>query len=194
MERSSGRSLSGRQLADILSRNWLALLLRGFIAVVFSGLVLLLTRNRLSVLIAPFAAYVLADGVLGVGIALGEPAGRWHWWVLFFWGLSGVVVGILTYFAPPRTALEFMCCVAIWAIATGILEVMTAIRLRRNLGAERLLVLGGLMSGVFGVSLIVLSGAGPLVLSRLMAAYAVIFGVLLGVFGLRARTAQMPAP
>jgi len=191
--RSSGRSISGRQLADILSRNWLALLLRGLIAIIFGVLALLLTKNWISVLIVPFAIYALADGMLGVGMAIGEPAGLWHWWVLFFWGLSGVVVGILTYFVRPRSALEFMWYIAVWAVVTGVLEVMTAIRLRRKLGAEWLLVLVGLMSAVFGVSIIALSGAGALILSRLIAAYAVSFGILFGVLGLRARIAPMPS-
>ena len=191
--RSSGGSRSGLELAYILSRNWLVLLLRGLIAIIFGVLALLLTKSWLSVLIVPFAAYALVDGMLGVGIAIGEPMGLWHWWVLFFWGLVGVVVGIMTYFGPPRSALEFMCYIAIWAVATGVLEVMTAIRLRKKLGAEWLLVLAGLMSVVFGASIIALSGAGPFVLSRLIAAYAIIFGILFGVLGLRARTAPMPS-
>jgi uncharacterized membrane protein HdeD (DUF308 family) len=61
------------------------------------------------------------------------------------------------------------------------------------LGAEWLLVLVGLMSVVFGVSIIALSGAGVFVLSRLIAAYAVSFGILFGVLGLRARIAPMPS-
>ncbi len=194
MRRSSGRGLSGRQLADILSRNWLVLLLRGLIAIVFGVLALLLVKNWLSVLVVPFAIYALADGMLGVGIAIGEPMGLWHWWVLFFWGLVGVVVGILTYFGQPRTLLEFLCYIAIWATTTGVLEVMTAIRLRRKLGAEWLLVLTGFLSVVFGVSIIALSGTGAFVLSRIIAAYAVVFGILFGVLGFRARIAPMPAP
>jgi len=190
---SSRRGLSGLQLADILSRNWVVLLLRGILAIIFGVLALLLTKNWISVLIWPFGAYAFVDGILGVGIALGEPAGRGHWWELFFWGLSGVAVGILTFFERPRSALEVMFYIAIWAVATGVLEVMTAIRLRKKLGAEWLLVLAGLVSVVFGASIIALSGAGPFVLSRLIAAYAIIFGVLLGILGLRARTAPMPS-
>lgn len=74
---SSGESRSGLELAYILSRNWLVLLLRGLIVIIFGVLALLLTKNRLSVLVMPFAIYALADGMLGVGIVIGEPAGRW---------------------------------------------------------------------------------------------------------------------
>lgn len=170
------------------------LLLRGLIAAAFGVLSLLLFRTYVSVLILPFGTYALTDGILAVGIAIGERAMRRHWWVLLSWGTAGVGVGILTFFVPPTSALHFMCYVAIWAATTGVVEVVTAILLRGKLGSEWLLVLVGLMSVVFGVSVVALSGAGPLVLSRLIAAYAVIFGVLLGVFGLRVRTAPMPAP
>jgi uncharacterized membrane protein HdeD (DUF308 family) len=193
--RSSGNSRSGLELAYILSRSWLVLMLRGLIAIILGVLSFRLTTNSgVKPLIVPFAVYALADGLLGVGIVIGESARRGSWLALFFWGLSGVVMGILSYFAPPRTRPEFMWYIAIWAFATGVLEVMTAIRLRRKLGAEWLLGLAGLLSVIFGVSIIALSGTGAFVLSRIIAAYAVTFGVLLGVLGLWAHTAPMPPP
>jgi len=185
----------GLQLADILSRNWLVLLVRGLLAIIFGFLALLLTKNRISVLITPFAAYAFVDGVLALGIALGEPAGRGSLWLLLLWGCSGVGAGILTYFVqPPRSRLEFMCYIAIWAVTTGVFEVLIAVRLHRKLGAEWLLILAGLMSVVFGASIVALSKAhGAFVLSRLIAAYAFAFGVLIGIIGLRARTAPLPS-
>lgn len=180
-------------MADILCRNWGVLLLRGLIAIAFGFLVLMLFRTLLVVLVLPFGTYVLVDGILAAGIAIGERAMRGHWWVLLCWGLAGVGVGILTFFAPPCSASHFMSYIAIWAFTTGVLEVVTAISLQGKLGSERLLVLVGIMSVLFGVSIIALSGTGAFVLSRIIAAYAVIFGVLLGVLGLRARTAPMPS-
>jgi uncharacterized membrane protein HdeD (DUF308 family) len=132
--RSSGNSRSGLELAYILSRSWLVLILRGLIAIILGVLSLRLTANSgVKPLIVPFAVYALADGLLGIGIVIGESARRGSWLALFFWGLSGVVMGILSYFEEPRSRPEFMWYIAIWAFATGVLEVMTAIRLRRTL-------------------------------------------------------------
>ena len=189
----SGRRRSGLQLADVLSRNWLVLLLRGLIAISFGILVFLLFKKFLQVLVLPFGTYALTDGVLGVGVVLGERAGRGHWWVLLCWGLAGVAVGILTFFISPGSALEFMVYIAIWAVATGVLEVMTAVHLRRRLGAEWLLILTGLISVIFGVSIVVLSGVGAFLLARMIAAYAIGFGVMLGTWALRARAARLPS-
>ena len=187
------RRLAGLQLADILSRNWLVLLLRGLIAIAFAVIVLAVSRTLLSVLILPFGTYALADGVLGAGIVLGERTGRGYWWVLLCWGLTGVVAGILTFFLPPGSALAFMCYIGIWAIVTGVLEVMTATSLRRNMGAEWLLVLAGIISVVFGTAIIVLSGAGAFALSRMIAAFSCVFGLLLGSLAFRARTPRSPS-
>jgi uncharacterized membrane protein HdeD (DUF308 family) len=167
------------------------LFLRGLIAVAFGVLALMLFRTYVSVLIIPFGTYALTDGILAVGIAIGERAMRGHRWVLLSWGIAGVGVGILTFFVPPTSALHFMCYIAIWAATTGVMEVVTAIFLRGKLGSEWLLVLVGLISVVFGASIIALSGAGAFILSRLVAAYAVTFGALFGILGLRARTATM---
>ena len=189
----SSRRLAGLQLADVLSRNWLVLLVRGLIAIAFGVLVLVISRVLLNVLILPFGTYVLADGILGAGIVLGERAGRGHWWVLLGWGLAGVIIGILTFFLPPGSARDFMIYIAIWAVVTGVLEIMTAVHLRKKLGAEWLLVLAGVISVAFGVSVMVLSGAGAFVLSRVIAAYAGTFGILLGVLALGARTVRLPS-
>jgi uncharacterized membrane protein HdeD (DUF308 family) len=75
----------------------------------------------------------------------------------------------------------------VWAIATGVLEIVAAIRLRDEIEGEWLLALGGLASVVFGVLLLARPGAGALAVLWLIGAYAIVFGVLLVVLGLRAR-------
>jgi len=144
------------------------------------------------VLVMPFALYALADGALGVGMAVGESARRWYLWVLVLWGLSGAGVGIMTLLSPPYSRPQFMEYIALWVVTAGVLEVVTAVLMWRKLGGEWLLGLAGLISVAFGVSIMALSDRGPFVLSRLIAAHAFTFGVLLGIFALRARTSSVP--
>lgn len=77
--------------------------------------------------------------------------------------------------------------IAIWAIATGVVEIVAAIRLRKEIKGEWFLILAGLASVVFGVSLVAQPGPGAIALLWLVASYAVVFGVLLVVLALRAR-------
>jgi uncharacterized membrane protein HdeD (DUF308 family) len=79
---------------------------------------------------------------------------------------------------------------------TGLFEVSSAIRLRRVIGHEWLLVLSGIVSVLFGIALFVATGAGALALVWLIAAFAIVDGILLLLLTLRLRGLghQQPSP
>jgi uncharacterized membrane protein HdeD (DUF308 family) len=181
-------NIAQNQLATILSRNWWVLLLRGLAAIAFGVLAWLLPGITIVTLVMVFGAYALTDGVLGVWTAITGRKEHEDWWVLLLWGLIGIGVGILTFLAPGITALALLFYIAIWAITTGVLEIVTAIRLRKEIAGEWRLILGGLVSVVFGVLLMAQPGAGALTLLWLIATYAVIFGVLLVILAFKVRS------
>ena len=115
------------------------------------------------------------------------PKGHEYWWLLLLEGLVGIGIGLLTFFAPGITALALLFYIAIWAIATGILEIAAAIRLRKEIDNEWLLLLAGLASVVFGVLLAMQPAAGALALLWLIGSYAIVFGVLLLVLAFKIR-------
>ena len=78
--------------------------------------------------------------------------------------------------------------IAAWAVATGILEIVAAIRLRKEIRGEWLLALSGILSVALGVALAAYPGAGVVAVSWMIGAYATIFGVLFIVLGLRLRS------
>jgi uncharacterized membrane protein HdeD (DUF308 family) len=84
--------------------------------------------------------------------------------------------------------------IASWAIFTGILEIIAAIRLRDEITNEWMLALGGLISVGLGVLLLLQPAAGSLAIVWTIAAYAIIFGVLLVVLGFRLRNWRAPEP
>jgi len=180
-------SILEKHLATILSRTWWMLLLRGLIAIAFGLLIWLQPAVSLAALVLLFGAYVLADGILGVwGAVMGRKEHE-DWWVLLLWGLVGVGVGILTFMAPGVTALALLFYIAAWAIATGVLQIIAAVRLRKMIRGEWWLILGGLASVIFGVLLMASPGTGALAVLWLIAAYAVVFGVLLVLLAFKAR-------
>jgi uncharacterized membrane protein HdeD (DUF308 family) len=69
--------------------------------------------------------------------------------------------------------------IAAWAIATGILEIIAAIRLRKEIEGEWLLALSGLFSLALGLVFTMVPEAGVVVLVWSLAAYTVAFGILL---------------
>lgn len=176
-----------QSLSAILSRSWWLVLLRGIAALVFGVLTWLYPGLSLAVLMLFFGAYLLVDGVLSAWTAFSGRRQHAYWWVLLLGGLLGIGLGILTLVAPGITALALLFYIAIWAIATGVLEVVAAIRLRQEIEGEWLLILGGLVSVAFGVLLIIQPGAGALALLWLIAAYAILFGILRILLALKVR-------
>ena len=70
---------------------------------------------------------------------------------------------------------------------TGVLEIMAAIRLRREIHGEWLLILSGACSVLFGILLAVWPATGALALVILIGSFSIVFGVVLVAFGLRLR-------
>jgi uncharacterized membrane protein HdeD (DUF308 family) len=170
------------------SGHWWALALRGAIAILFGLAALLRPGIALEALILLFGAYALVDGVFSiVGVFGGTRSGTPRW-ILLVEGVAGILAGVIAFVFPILTAVVFLYLIAAWAIVTGIAEIATAIRLRQEIRGEWALIVGGVLSVLFGVLLGVVGPfAGLLSLIWLIGAYAIAFGVLLLVTAFRVR-------
>jgi uncharacterized membrane protein HdeD (DUF308 family) len=164
------------------------LALRGAIAILFGLAALLRPGIALEALILLFGAYALVDGVFSlVGVFGGTRSGTPRW-LLLVEGVAGIVAGVIAFVLPILTAVVFLYLIAAWAIVTGIAEIATALRLRQEIQGEWALIVGGILSVLFGVLLGVVGPfAGILSLIWLIGAYAIAFGVLLLVTAFRVR-------
>ena len=174
-------------LTSSLKRGWWLLLLRALAAIAFGVMAFAWPGLSLTALVLVFGAYCMADGVLTLSVALAGPKQQEYWWLLLLEGLVGIGVGILTMMAPGVTGLALLFYIAIWAIATGVLEIAAAIRLRKEIEGEWLLLLAGVASVIFGGMLIWQPAAGALTVLWLIGSYAIVFGVLLLVLAFKAR-------
>jgi uncharacterized membrane protein HdeD (DUF308 family) len=106
-------------------------------------------------------------------------------WSLVIVGLLGIAAGIVTFIWPGMTALLLLMFIAAWAVVMGIFQIVAAIRLRKEIQNEWLLGLSGVLSVLFGIIMFVQPGAGALAVIWVIAAYAMVFGILLIWLGLR---------
>jgi len=171
----------------VLVRNWWALALRGVAAIVFGLLALIMPAFTLVWLVLLFGAYVLVDGVFSIIAGIRAAERHERWWPFALEGLASIVVGILAFVMPAATALVLLYFVAAWAIVTGAIRIGAAIRLRREVRGEWLLILNGALSVILGILIVVRPGAGLLTLVWLLGVYAVVFGVMLVGLALRLR-------
>jgi uncharacterized membrane protein HdeD (DUF308 family) len=169
---------SGGLMLHALAKNWWLILLRGICALVFGVLTFVWPGVTLLTLIVLYGAFALADGVLALwaGIAGGAPAPRW--WLIVV-GLLGIAAGVVTLLMPGVTALVLLYFIAFWAIATGIMQIIGAIRLRNEIDNEWTLIASGIISVLFGIVLLVAPGAGALGLLFVIGIYAIIEGMTL---------------
>jgi uncharacterized membrane protein HdeD (DUF308 family) len=172
-------------MVSSLSRNWWLVVLRGVLAILFGVLAFVWPAITWLTLIFMFGIYAIVDGLFAVGTGLSHTKDSPRWWMFFLEGLLGIGAGIVALVAPGLTSLVLIYMIASWAIITGVLEIVAAIRLRNEITNEWGLGLGGLVSIVLGVVLFLQPAAGGLAIIWIIAAYALIFGVLLVILGFR---------
>jgi uncharacterized membrane protein HdeD (DUF308 family) len=78
--------------------------------------------------------------------------------------------------------------IGVWALVYGIFEIVGAIRLRKEIDNEWLLLIHGILAALFGLIVLVRPGAGALALLSMIAAFALLSGLLLIFLALRLRT------
>jgi uncharacterized membrane protein HdeD (DUF308 family) len=168
--------------------HWKSLAIRGAAALLFGVLTLVWPGLTLWSLVLLWGAYVLVDGISILVAVFTHAAGtadRRGW--LVFEGLTGIAAGILTFVWPHITALALLFVIAAWALVTGVLEIVAAVRLRRILEHEWLLGLLGVLSIAFAVGVVITPGAGALVITWFIGWYAALAGVMLLALAWRVR-------
>ena len=183
-------------MTTVLARNWWALAVRGVLAVLFGLVAFIMPGVTVAAIVLLFGAYAILDGVLSLVGAVRALERHERWGALMLEGIVDLIAGLIAFVWPAATALALLFLVAFWAIVTGVMEIVAAIRLRKEVQGEWLLVINGILSLVFGAVLLALPGAGLLVIVWWIGAYAIVFGVVLIAlaFKLRARHQAPPAP
>jgi uncharacterized membrane protein HdeD (DUF308 family) len=170
--------------------HWWAMALRGGVAILFGLAALLRPGIALEALILLFGAYMLVDGVFAIVGVFGGTRGDMPRWLLLLEGIAGIVAGLLAFVLPVLTAFALYLLIIAWALVTGVAEIATAIRLRREISGEWALILSGVISILFAVVLMFSGAIGVFTLVWVIGIYAIVFGVLLLVTAFQVRGAQ----
>ena len=178
----------GRSLLRALAENWWLLFFRGAAAIVFGILAFIWPLATILSLAFLWGAYVLIDGIfaLWAGIA-GKGSGPQQRWWLILVGLAGIGAGMVTLFYPRLTVWILLVFIASWAILSGILQILGALALRREIEGEWFMILGGFLSVAVGAALLAFPVTGAVALIWLVAIFAVLAGCLYIPLSLRLR-------
>ncbi len=167
---------ANRPLVRALAANWWLILLRGIAGVIFG--ILAFAWPGITVLSLTFlwGAYALVDGIASLWAALTGGGQGSRGWLLIV-GILGILAGLVAFVWPVGTAGILLLFIAAWAIATGIMQIWGAIRLRKEIEGEWLLILSGVISILFGLVLVMQPLAGALAVIWMIAIFALVFGI-----------------
>jgi uncharacterized membrane protein HdeD (DUF308 family) len=176
-----------QQRVSTLAANWRALALRGLVALLFGLVVLFWPGLVLTVLALLFGIYAVVDGVITFVPALRSSEMGTQRSLPLAEGVVGIIAGLVAVFWPGLTLSGLVYVIAGWAVATGVLKILSAIVLRAEVENGWLLAGSGALSVLFGTVLVVLAGSDVPFLAPFMGGFAVVVSLALVVFALRLR-------
>ena len=165
------------------------LLIRGILSVMIGFIAFAWPGVTIAVLVGIFAVYAILDGTTNLFLGLRTSPERGRSVAQVLQGIVGIAVGVLTALWPGVTALALIWFIGGWAVVTGALEIAAAIRLRKVISGEWILVFSGVLSIVFGLLVLAFPAAGAVGISWILGAYAAAAGFILIALAIRLRTA-----
>lgn len=168
-----------------VAQHWWMYVLRGIAAIIFGVAAFGWPHLTIAILITLFGAYAFVDGLFLLISAIGNWSHLEDPWITLLEGIIGIAIGAVTFHSPAVTGLGLLIYIAAWSLATGVLEIAAAMKLRKELAGEIWLLLSGILSIAFAVILMWFPLAGALGLVWLIGIYAIGFGVTLIALGVR---------
>ena len=183
-----GAAVVASRVLPPLARHWWVFLVRGLVAIAFGLVAFFYPVATLYTFILFYAVFSIVDGLFALMSAVRGQEGMGARWWLALIGVLGVVAGIAAYLWPGLTALALLTLIGIWALVYGVVEIVGAIRLRKEIDNEWLLLIHGILAALFGLIFLVRPGAGALALIWLIASFALASGVVLIILSLRLKS------
>ena len=174
-------------MKEILKKAWRNVLITGILSILFGVFTLLWPGVTLTSLVWIFAFSVIAQGISVIhGSWITRNVNK-NWWIFLLLGIVYIVAGIVCFANPGLTAVYLVILMGISWLVTGLLEIYAAISLRKEIENEGWLILGGLLSVIAGIYVVLRPGAGALALLWLIGGFSIAFGIMLIMLALRAK-------
>ncbi len=177
-----------------LQRNWAWLALKGVIFSVFGIIALLATEIALVTMVWYLGLVTLIGGVLlggGAFVVRKRTGGLSS--VLALEAIVDIAIGALILAYPGFTVKVVVYVLGFWALVIGIIQILTALNLRRKGEAFVVNLINGVLAGVFGGVLLANPFEGALALTLIIGIFAIAFGIFMLVAAVRLKRKQPQA-
>jgi uncharacterized membrane protein HdeD (DUF308 family) len=166
---------------------WWVLLVKGLCAVALGISAIVWPQMTPLTLVYLFGIFTLVDGLTALVLGFRGESDGTGWWTLVLMGVLALIAGIFVFAFPAVAVVWLLALIAATAIVRGILEIVAAIRLRKELDDEWILALSGVMSILFGGLILYRPDAALVAIVLLIGAYMIAIGAFAIALSLRLR-------
>lgn len=173
----SGAGPSTAQIRGTVGRSWWVILLFGLFSLLFGVMALVNPVSTGASLTWAIGVLALAEGILGIIGAFRKDAGVSRGWMIFYAAIS-IIFGLMAMANPLSMAASIAMVMGVWFVISGVMRIIFAIRVRKEIDHEWMLILSGLLGVIVGVMLLMAPVAGVVVGTIWIGIGALIYGVL----------------
>jgi uncharacterized membrane protein HdeD (DUF308 family) len=175
-----------KSLTDV----WWLIVMRGVVSIGLGLVALAVPTKTVALLVLFVGLLLMVDGVINVISSLLSIKKTDKWWVVLIQGIIGLFLGVVVFNYPQVTVGVILFLVALWAIITGIMLVVTAISTRKESYGGWLLTAGALIAIGFGIVLLANPYQTVVVVTMLVGLFAVISGIITVALGLEVHSVR----
>ncbi|MCX7350375.1 MAG: DUF308 domain-containing protein [Alphaproteobacteria bacterium] len=169
-------------MREFFTAMWRTIMLRGLASLVFGILAFVYPGVTLAVVVTLFGIYALVDGLLGLwGVYRGRDQGTSVTSLLS--ALVGIVAGLVCLLAPGFATTYVVLLIGFWNIAAGLLQLIGALVMWKEIEQPGLLALSGIIGAALGLLIVFYPATAAVSIIWVIAATAVLIGLVLLAFG-----------
>lgn len=161
-------------MAFELAKKWWVLLIRGVLLIVIG---LLAFASPITWIIFVGITMLIDGMAMLISGFNDQPAGQSRWPLVII-GVLGLLAGLIILWNPALGGITLTYVIAAWAIVVGILEIISAVRLREEIDNEWWLIITGVLAVIFGILVFSNVLAGILTIAWVFGIFAILAGIL----------------
>jgi uncharacterized membrane protein HdeD (DUF308 family) len=170
----------------LMQGKWTILIIRGILALVLGVLMLLNLEAGVLAVLVVLGVYAILDGIFKLGEVYLQNKAQQSYRHTLLAATVSLAIGIMIFIWPKITAVILISLVAAQALIQGASDIYAAVRERKYLSRGRfwLLLISGIAQLLFGLWMIAQPALGGLTIVAVIAAYAIVVGVILIIRGI----------
>jgi len=164
-------------LLSAVGRSWWILLLYGLVALGFGIIAIGWPMSAAIALAWTLGVMAIVEGVISLLALITGGSGASRGWLLLY-VVASLGFGVLAVINPLATASVLVLFLAAWLLVAGIYRIVFALRVRKQIQGEWLLILSGVLAIVLGLLFAANPYAGVAVTTLWIGIGSLLYGVL----------------